>query len=146
MKKIVSITAFAGLGLAISTVSFGATLNSLSKEQLVSAFVNKTSVSIATDNLNGKTINNTFSMFLGDQGRIIGRMSVKPAHEPQTDTGVYSIDNDGTAYITWKHWDGAKKLCFHVFNTENTYISVGCDHVFHTAFMKDAIKPGNQLK
>jgi len=77
---------------------------------------------------------------------MVGRMSMKPANEPQTDTGVWSIDEDGTAHMTWKRWDGAKTLCFHVFNTENTYLSVGCDNVFHTAFMKEAIKPGNNLK
>lgn len=131
--------------LAINSLSFGATLNSLNKEQFVKAFVNKTSISIATDNLNGRTIENTFSMFLDNQGNIIGKMSHKPANEPQTDKGVYSIAEDGTAYITWQHWDGAKKLCFHAFNTENAYINVGCDNVFHTAFMKNAIKSGNHL-
>ena len=132
--------------LFISTLSFGATLNSLNKDEFIHTFVNKTSVSIATDNLNGRTIENTFSMFLDDKGNIIGKMSRRPSNEPQIDKGIYSIGEDGTAYITWQHWDGAKKLCFHAFNTENAYINVGCDNVFHTAFMKDAIKSGNHLK
>ena len=85
-------------------------------------------------------------MFLDDKGNIIGKMSHKPSNEPQIDKGIYSIDADGTAYITWQHWDGTKKLCFHAFNTENAYINVGCDNVFHTVFMKDAIKSGNHLK
>gem|GEM_PF-1610532 len=131
--------------LAISSLCFAATLNSLNKDQFIKAFVNKTSTSIATDNLNGRTIENTFSMFLDDKGNVIGKMSHKPTNEPQIDTGSYLIDEDGTAYITWKHWDGAKKLCFHAFNTENAFINVGCDTVFHTAFMKNAIKSGNQL-
>ncbi|WED44608.1 hypothetical protein [Legionella cardiaca] len=125
---------------------FAATLNALNKEQFINAFVNKTSISIATDNLNGRTIENTFSMFMDEQGTVIGRMSHKPANEPQTDKGSYSIDDDGTAYITWQHWDGGKKLCFHAFDTANAYINVGCDNVFHTAFMKEAIKSGNHLK
>jgi hypothetical protein len=128
------------------SLCFAATLNSLNKDQFINAFVNKTSVSIATDNLNGVTIENTFSMFLDGDGNIIGKMSHKPVNEPQTDKGIYSIDKDGTAYITWQHWDGAKKLCFRAFNTENSYINVGCDDVFHTVFMKEAIKPGNLLK
>lgn len=37
--------------------------------------VNKTSISIATDNLNGRTIENTFSMFLDNHGNILGKMS-----------------------------------------------------------------------
>jgi hypothetical protein len=134
-----------GILLTIGSLSFGATLNALNKDQFVKAFVNKTSTSIGTDNLNGRTIENTFSMFLDDKGNITGKMSIKPKNEPQIDHGIYSIDEDGTAYITWQHWDGAKKLCFHAFNTENAYINVGCDNVFHTAFMKDAIKAGNLL-
>jgi hypothetical protein len=130
---------------ANSSLCFAATLSSLNKEQFVKAFVNKTSVSIATDNLNGRTIENTFSMFLDDHGNAVGKMSQKPTNEPQTDKGIYSINDDGTAYITWQHWDGKKTLCFRAFNTENAYINVGCDNVFHTAFMKEAIQPGNLL-
>lgn len=143
MKKLISL--IFTLLLVINSLSFGATLTSLNKDEFVKAFVNKTSISIATDNLNGRTIENTFSMFLDEQGNIIGKMSYKPVNEPQIDKGIYSVDKDGTAYITWQHWDGAKKLCFHAFNTENTYISVGCDNIFHTAFMKDSIKSGKHL-
>jgi len=128
------------------TSCFALTLNSLNKEQFIKAFVNKTSVSIATDNLNGRTIENTFSMFLDDKGNVIGKMSHKPADEPQTDKGSYLIDEDGTAYMTWQHWDGGKKLCFHAFDTANAYVNVDCDNVFHTVFMKDAVKSGNHLK
>ncbi len=131
--------------LSSTTLCFGSSLNSLNKDQFIKAFVNKTSVSIATDNLNGNTIENTFSMFLDSEGNVIGKMSHKPTNEPQIDKGTYLIDEDGTAYITWQHWDGSKKLCFHAFNTENAYINVGCDNVFHTAFMKDAITSGNHL-
>lgn len=49
------------------SASFAVTLNSLNKEQFMKAFVNKTSISIATDNLNGHTIENTFSMFLDEK-------------------------------------------------------------------------------
>ena len=49
------------------------------------------------------------------------------------DEGTYAIDDDGTAYITWKHWDGSKKLCFHSFKTENAYINVDCNNIFHVS-------------
>jgi hypothetical protein len=145
MKKITTIIMFFAL-IVTSSLTFGATLPSLNKNQFIKAFVNKTSTSIATDNLNGRTIDNTFSMFFDAHGNVLGKMSHKPANEPQIDKGIYTIQNDGTAYITWQHWDGAKKLCFHAFNTQNAYINVGCDNVFHTAFMKDAIQLGNRLK
>ncbi len=134
------------VGVFMVSTGFCATLSSLNKAEFIKAFVNKTAVSIGTDNLNGKTIDNTFSMFLDAQGHVTGKMSEKPVGEPQIDHGSYSVDPDGTAYMTWQHWDGAKKLCFHVFNTQNAYVNVGCDQVFHTVFMKDGIKSGNSLK
>jgi len=118
----------------------------MNKTQFEQAFVNKTFTSIATDNLNGRTIDNTFSMFLDNQGNIWGKMSHKPVNEPQTDQGTYSVGKDGTFYITWQHWDGAKQLCGYVFETKNAYISVDCNQVFHTAFMKAAAQSGNHLK
>lgn len=145
MKKLLTVFIFTALVTA-SSLCFGATLNSLSKDEVKQAFINKTSTSIATDNLNGRTINNTFSEFLDDQGNILGKMTHKPVNEPQTDKGIYSITNDGTLYITWQHWDGGKQLCAHIFNTQNAYIAVDCAGVFHTVFMKDAIKTGNHLK
>lgn len=132
--------------LMLSSLSFSATLTSMSKVQFEHVFVNKTVTSIATDNLNGRTINNKFSMFLDEQGHIWGRMLHKPINEPQTDKGKYVINADGTFYITWQHWDNAKRLCGHVFETKNAYISIGCDDVFHTAFMKASVQFGNHLE
>jgi hypothetical protein len=145
MKKLIAVINFIVL-MTASTLSFSATLHSLSKAEVEQAFINKTAVSIATDNLNGHTIDNTFSEFLDGNGNILGRMTVKPANEPQIDKGIYSIKNDGTLYITWQHWDGGKHLCAQIFNTKNAYIAVDCTGVFHTVFMKDAIKTGNHLK
>ena len=131
--------------LLVSSFAFGATLKSMTKSQVEQALVNKTMTSIPTDNLNGRTIKNTFSTFLDGQGNIFGKMEQKPVDEPQTDKGAYSIGDDGSVYITWQHWDGAKKLCAHFFETKNAYIAIDCENVFHTVFMKEAIQSGNHL-
>jgi hypothetical protein len=144
MKKVTVVIIFAALSV-ISPLSFGAILKSMNKVQVEQAFINKTFTSIATDNLNGRTINNTNSVFLDDHGNILGKMAHKPANEPQTDKGVYSIKDDGTLYVTWQHWDGAKQLCFHMFDTKNAYIAIDCTDVFHSAFMKDAMQSGNHI-
>ncbi len=117
----------------------------MSKSQVQQAFVNKTFTSIATDNLNGRTINNTFSMYLDSKGNIWGKMSQKPANEPQTDQGVYTIKSDGSMNITWHHWDNKKELHALYFETKNAYVAVGKDQMFHTVFMKEAIQSGNHL-
>lgn len=145
MKRFINLLLFSAL-IIVNSIGFSAVMVSMNKVQFERVFINKTLTSIPTDNLNGRTINNTFSMYLDNQGNIWGKMSKKPANQPQTDKGVYSITNDGTFYITWQHWDRAKKLCGHVFITQNAYISIDCAGVFHTVFMKASVKSGNHLK
>lgn len=131
--------------LLIAPSAFSATLTSLNKTQLQKNFFHKTFISVSTDNLNGRTINNTFSMYLDGKGNIVGRMSVKPANQPQNDRGVYSISETGSLYIQWQHWDAQKRLCAKMYNTQNAYLAISCKQVFHTVFMKAAIKSGNHL-
>ncbi len=131
--------------LVIGSFAFSATLTSMTQLQIEQALVNKTLVSIPTDNLNGRDINNRFSMFMDGHGVIWGKMSFKPSNEPQADKGIYSIAKDGTFYITWQHWDGAKKLAGHIFETQNAYLAISNDGVFHTAYMKEAVQSGNHL-
>ena len=126
-------------------LSFGVTLNSMTQAQVQHAFINKTIISIATDNLNGQTINNTNSAYLDNQGNILGKMATKPVNAPQADKGIYSVAKNGTFYIKWQHWDDAKQLCFHIFDTQNAYIVIDCNNVFHNAFMKATIQSGNHL-
>jgi len=122
-----------------------ATLQSMTKEQIKQTIINKTLISIPTDNLNGKTINNTFSMYMDDNGHIYGNMSLKPDNEPQTDKGIYTLEDDGTVTIIWDHWDRKEKLFAQLFETKNAFLAVGLDHVFHTAYLKESILPGNKL-
>jgi hypothetical protein len=122
------------------------TLQSMTKEEIQNSLINKTLISIPTDNLNGKTINNTFTMYMDGQGNIYGQMSLKPNNEPQTDQGIYTLENDGTISIQWHHWDNKEKLYAQIFETQNAYLAIGSDHVFHTAYLKESILPGNKIK
>lgn len=133
------------LSLGVTTIGCANTLSSLSRTELQQVVVNNTLTSVAIDNLNGKTINNTFAMYMDEQGKIYGKMSIKPAGEPQFDEGTYQVNDDGTFYITWKHWDEQKRICGRLFATANAYISIDCDNVFHTVFMADKIQSGNHI-
>lgn len=143
IKKRIILAIFV-LGLT-SSFAYAAILHSINGTQFKHAFIGKTCTSIATDNLNGRTIDNTFSMFMDNNGNIMGKMSHKPDNESQTDKGTYTVKQDGTFYITWQHWDGGQKLCGRIFDTKNAYISADCNNVFHTVFMKAAIESGNVL-
>ena len=102
-------------------------------------------VTFGTDNLNGRTIQNHFSMYLAPNGTMVGRMQHKPGNQPRVDTGHYRITKDGTFYMRWHHWDSKKQLCGHFFATKNAYMSLDCDNVFHTVFMKSDIKQGKHI-
>lgn len=145
MKNIKKVFFLAVLAVFIAPLSFGATLNSVSKKQLEQAFVNKTAVSIDVEQPNGTPISNPFAMFLDSKGKIWAIMSNQPASGPQTDEGTYTIGRDGTLYLQWQHWFQAKKLCARLFETKNSYIVLGCDNAFQTVFMKDAIQTGKQF-
>lgn len=56
-------------------------------------------------------------MHMDGKGHIYGSMSQKPDNEPQTDKGVYTLENDGTVIITWDHWDRKEKLFAQLFET-----------------------------
>jgi hypothetical protein len=131
--------------LAVSPLAFSSTLHSLDKKQFNNAFVNKTAVSISYDDFHGHPMGASFSYYLDGKGNIFGKLSKKPNNEPQMDTGTYYILEDGTGYFKWKHWYGGKKICFHIFNTKNAYISVDCNNMFHTVYMKNSIQHGNQV-
>ncbi len=75
----------------LPSACFAASLHSMSKVQIEKAFINKTYTSIPVDNLNGKTVNNSNTIYLNGKGHVIGKMGIKPKHEPQIDTGSYSI-------------------------------------------------------
>lgn len=144
MKKIFSGFIISSL-LAMSNSSFADTLKPLTKTQVKNAFINKTITSVPIDILNGQAIANNFIAFLDDKGNIYGKLAQKPEHAMQTDKGAYTINNDGSVCITWQHWDDEKKFCFNVYDTKNAYLSIDQNNVFHTAFLKDLIQPGNQI-
>ena len=61
------------------------------------------------------------------------------------DFTYYEINQDGSVIIQWKHWDFSKQLCFNLFETQNAYLSIGCQGVYHSTFMKSDVKPGKHL-
>lgn len=143
--KVSSIILFPIL-LAVSSLTLGTTLHSMSKKEVEQAFVNKTATTIPVANLNEHAISNTFTGAFDDKGNAIAKFAHKPENGPQSDKGHYRIAEDGTMYITWQHWNDSKEFCIHVYDTKNAYVIIDCKNVFHTAFMKDAIQSGNHVK
>jgi hypothetical protein len=143
MKKI-SMAIVGGL-MTITASSFGATLHSLSTDQIKQAFVNKTLTSIPAVHIDQKIMDNTVNIFMDDKGHIMGKFMKKPDTVPQTDSGDYTVNNAGDIYITWQHWHAGKQFCVRLYDTQNAYVAVDCSDVFHTAFIKSTAQTGNHL-
>ncbi len=131
--------------MTVSSVTLASSINSMSKAEVEKTFIDKTFTSIAVSRLNSNPTDNTFVGTLDSKGNIMGKFVNKPSSAPQTDTGVYKINNDGSMYITWKNWEGGKEMCVKFYNTKNDYLAMGCDNEFHTAFPKNAFQSGDQL-
>ncbi|MDF1655046.1 MAG: hypothetical protein P1U34_08040 [Coxiellaceae bacterium] len=133
------------LGLVWSLSGVAATMQSMSKAQIERTFFNKTYTSIPVDFLDNKSVNDSNTIYLDDNGKVIGEMGIKPKGEPKIDTGSYNISNSGVVTIQWQHWDFQNRLCFHIYQAKNAYITVDSHDVFHSVFMKSSMKLGNQI-
>ena len=137
------IALFSLVTLLISPLSFGATLQSISKKEFEHVFVNKTATSIGTVQSDGNFINIPFSMYMDNHGKIWATLDTNSATDiPKTDEGTYTIGKDGTLYLKWNHWFKSQRLCAHLFNAKDGYLVLGCNNVFQTVFMKNEIASG----
>lgn len=131
--------------LTTSSVSFAMSLDSATQDQVKQMYVNKTFKSISTAQLNGKTVDNMFTGYLDDKGNMWGKFAHKPTNAPQTDQGTYMVKDDGALCITWQHWMDAKQFCIYTYETDNAYLIVGDNKVFHTAIMKNTFQDGKHI-
>ena len=125
---------------ATTSMSFGATLNSIDKDQVKQAFVNKTFTSVTMARVDDQAITNIFIGSMDAQGKIYGKFAHQPSQGPQRDQGIYTIKDNGQLCITWQHWQEKKESCFYTYNTDNAYILVDVNDRFHILFMKNDIK------
>lgn len=123
------------------SLGFGATLNSIDKDQVKQVFVNKTFSSAGTARFPGQAIGVVFTGSMDDHGNIRAKFSQPTSLGPQNDQGTYAIKDDGQLCITWQHWHAAKEFCNYIYDAANAYMLVDLDHQFHIVFLKTDIQP-----
>ena len=126
-------------------LSLSKNLHSMTRDAVTKAFVGNTLTSIGVDNLNGKMVNASNIVYLDKKGVIYGKLGRQIAHVPQYDQGKYQIQKGGSLMITWSHWDFSKPLCFNLFEVKNAYLSIDCQGVYHSTFMKSAVQSGRHV-
>lgn len=144
MKKVLILSALACA--AISTTGYCAALSSLSKTQVTNTMTDKTVTSIPLITMDNQLINNTFTGYFSKDGKLTGQLANKPDNGPQTDTGTWKVDGNGTLCATWDHWNSNSPICVSVFKVNNGLLLVNAkNHRFETMLLGTDMKTGNQL-
>ncbi len=135
-----------GLMMFVSSVSYGASLQALDKEQVKKLFENHTLTTISTITLNNKLAKNTFTGFFGKDGKMTGQLASKPDTYPQGDKGVWKVKDNGELCVKWDHWEAAKEVCMEIYQTKNMAIFVNvATGKFESAAVLDHFKEGDQM-
>lgn len=135
-----------GVMMAVSTVSYGATLQSLDKEKVTKLFENHTLTTISTVTLNGKLARNTFTGYFAKDNKMTGQLGSKPDNLPQGDKGTWNVKSNGELCVKWDHWESAKEVCMDIYETKNMYIFVNvANGKFESAALMDNFKEGDQM-
>src|SRR6185437_4515332 len=132
--------------MGLSSLSFGANMQSLDKEKVNKLFSDHTLTTISTVTLNGKMAKNTFTGFFGKDGKMIGQLASKPDTMPQGDKGVWKVKDNGQLCVTWEHWESAKEVCMDIYQTKNMLIFINAGTgKFESAALMEHFKEGDQM-
>lgn len=132
--------------LLISTVTFANTLQSLNQAQVNEQLKGKTISTIPLVTINGALVNNTFTGFLDSNGNMDGHMANKPENDPISDTGTWTVSQNGTLCVTWQHWNNTKPICVSVYKVNNGLLFINeKSHALETIVLSDSIKNGKQV-
>lgn len=142
MKKII----LASLVLFTTTsISFAGSIYSMNKMQAKNTLNDKTITTISAITLDGKVIADSFTGYFSNDGKVMGKLANKADGSPQTDNGMWKVNNKGMVCITWEHWNNAKEKCVNFYKLSNAILITNGDKGFESLILNDQIQTGNQL-
>lgn len=142
VKKLFLISAML---FSITSVSFGASLTSMSQSEAQNALSDKTITTISAATLNDKIISDSYTGFFSKDGKITGKFAKKPANDPQKDTGTWQVKNDGQFCVTYQHWNNGKERCVLLYKLDNAILVVNSNNGFESLILNKDIKSGNKV-
>lgn len=142
-KNIVLISSVACL---LPSLALASNLKSMTKNEVNSAFTDKTFSTISAVTLDGKIISDSFTGYISKDGTMMGKLAKKSNGEPQDDKGTWQVKDDGMFCFKWEHWNNMKEKCITMYNLENAYLIVNAQNGFETVVLKKDMVTGNQVK
>ncbi|AWN73506.1 hypothetical protein LEAN103870_14865 [Legionella anisa] len=131
--------------LAASSLSFAASISSMSKSEVTEALSDKTVTTISAATLNDKVLANSFTGYFGKDGKMMGGFAKQTEGAPQNDKGTWLVKDDGSVCMTWEHWFNGKEECVYFYKLNNGLLVVGADQNFESVILNSEIKSGNQI-
>lgn len=135
----------AGILLLAPSLTMAGTMSSMSKDDVMSTFSDKTITTISAATLNGKVINDSFTGYFSKDGNATGSFETKPDDGPQSDTGTWKVNSDGKFCFKWSQWDQGKEKCVSIYKLGNGYLVVNDQNNFESMILSEQIKSGNQM-
>ncbi|QMT61621.1 hypothetical protein [Legionella sp. PC997] len=130
--------------LTTSSLSFAASISSMSKAEVTEAITDKTITTISAATLNDKLLANSFTGYYGKDGKMMGAFAKPTEGAPQNDKGTWLVKEDGSVCMTWEHWFNGKEDCVYFYKLNNGLLVVGANQNFESVILNSDIKSGNQ--
>lgn len=146
MKKMFVNTCIIGAMLLSSPLAFGSTLTSMTKDEVIQAIGNKTFSTISAATLNGNLIDNKFTGYFSNDGKMKGKFKNKPDNAPQQDTGAWRVNDDGTMCFKWDKWDTNKERCVTFYQLQNGILVLNAQNGFESMIVNKDINTGDTMK
>ena len=136
------------VALIVSAQSYAASLQSMTKEQVVNLLKQKTMRTINLVTLNKKLINNTMTIYFGENGHVTGQLINNVTNnDPQVDKGEWKVEANGAFCITWQNWNEHNPICMYPYELKNSILFINqASNSFESMVLKTNIKTGNQLQ
>lgn len=141
MKKLLVLSAAL---LTFSSISFAASITSMTSDQAKQALSDKTVTTIPAATMGDKIIDNSFTGYFNKDGTVQGSFANKPSDTTQNDKGTWKVKSNGLVCVKWDNWENAKERCVTFYKLKNALLVIG-PNGFETLFLTKDIKSGNQV-
>lgn len=136
------------IALIVASQAPAASLQSMSQSQVMDLLKQKTMTTINLVTLNKKLINNTMTIYFGENGHVTGQLINNVTNnDPQVDKGDWKVQANGAFCITWQNWNDHNPICMYPYELMNSILFINqTTNSFESMVLKTNIKTGNQLQ